>query len=116
MGLIENIAKRNHVDWCRKCKREMQRGRKRLFAIPRLNVGHYVEHMDPEFYWENLFVVDSRLDIPAGMYACWAVEYRCPACGGINTEIKPFLPVRDLDKREKSVVFRSGELDDFLWL
>lgn len=115
MGLWENIVRRNQPNWCRKCKRELEVSGRRLFALPRVSVGRYMEHTDPEFYEENLYLVDRKEDIPPGMYACRAVQYRCPGCGKRVTVLNPFLPVREREKREGSVVFRGGELDDFLW-
>lgn len=115
MGLLNNFVRRNQPDWCRKCKREMERADGQLFAVPSMNVGHYVEHTDPKFYENSLYMVDSRADIPAGMYACDAIQYRCPGCGKRVTVLAPFLPVRDREKCEGIVVFRNGELDDFLW-
>lgn len=115
MGVLENFRRRKDADWCRKCKRQMDRADRRLFAIPKLNVGHYVEYEGPEFYQDTLHPVGSRSDIPAGMYACRAVLYRCPACGSTTTVLEPFLPVRELEKRERDIVFRNGELDDMFW-
>ena len=115
MGLIDGWRKRRQANWCRGCKREMEEARRQLFAVPSMSVGHYVEHTDPEFYEENLYIVDRKADIPPGMYACEAVSYRCPACGGRVTVLDPFLPVRDQEKHEGKVVFRDGELDGFLW-
>ena len=60
-------------------------------------------------------MVDKKSDIPPGMYACGAIQYRCPECGKRVTVLDPFLPVRDEEKHEGTVVFRGGELDDFLW-
>lgn len=116
MGLFDNFMNRHQPDWCRGCKRRMEEAHRQLFALPRVNVGHYVEHTDPEFYQKNLYIVDRKADIPAGMYACGAILYRCPGCGKRVTVLDPFLPVRDQEKHEGIVVFRNGELDDFLWL
>lgn len=114
MGLLENFLRRNQPDWCRKCKRELERDGEQLFAIPKLSVGRYVEHTEPEFYRENLFAVEKKADIPAGMYACRAIQYRCPGCGRRVTALDMFLPVRDEEKHEGTVVFRDGELDGCL--
>lgn len=115
MGLREKWLRRYRDDWCRDCRREMEQTCERLYAMPRVSVGHYVEHTDPEFYEENLCPVDAKSDIPPGMYACGAIQYRCPGCGKRTTVLSPFLPVREAAKRERSMVFRGGELDDFLW-
>lgn len=93
----------------------MEKGDSRLFALPRVSVGRYAERTDPEFYRENLYPVEEKGDIPPGMYACRAIQYRCAQCGGRTTRLDPFLPVRDREKREGSIVFWDGELDDFLW-
>ena len=93
MGALGNFLRRNQPDWCKECK-----------------------HTDPEFYQENLYIVDQKADIPPGMYACGAIQYRCLGCGKRVTVLDPFLPVRDQEKHEGRVVFRNGELDDVLWL
>ena len=49
------------------------------------------------------------------MYACGAIQYRCPECTRRVTVLDPFLPVRDEEKHEGNIVFQAGELDDFLW-
>lgn len=116
MGLLNSFLRRNQPNWCRACKLEMEENDKQLFALPCMSVGHYVEHTDPEFYRENLYQVDQKADIPAGMYACGAIEFRCSKCGKRVTVLDLFLPVRDQEKHEGSVVFRNGELDDILWL
>ncbi len=81
-----------------------------------VSVGHYTEEKDPEFYKKSLYIVDKKADIPPGMYACGAIQYHCPECGKRVTVLDPFLPVRDEEKHEGTIVFRNGELDDFLWL
>lgn len=116
MGLLSNFVRRHQPDWCRECKREMEKAGKQLFALPNVSVGHYAEQTDPEFYRESLYAVDQKADIPAGMYACSAIQYRCPECGKRVTVLDPFLPVREEEKHEGTVIFRDGELDDFLWL
>ena len=115
MGLLDGFMKRHRPDWCRACRLDMEEDRRRLFALPCMSVGHYVEHTDPEFYEENLYAVTQRADIPPGMYACGAVQYRCSGCGRRVTMLDLFLPVRDQEKHEGSVVFQNGELDDVLW-
>ena len=112
MGLLDGILRRRQPDWCRECRLEMEESGEQLFALPCMSVGHYVEHTDPEFYQENLYAVAQRADIPPGMYACAASQYRCSGCGKRVTVLNPFLPVRDQEKREGSIVFRNGELDD----
>lgn len=116
MGLIENWLRRRRNDWCRGCRQEMERAREQLFALPSVSVGHYEEHKEAEFYRENLYLVDTKADIPPGMYACGAIQYRCPKCGKTVTVLDPFLPVRAEEKHEGTIAFRNGELDDFLWV
>ena len=116
MGLLDKWLRKHRGDWCKDCKREMEKARGQLFALPSVSVGHYTEHTDAEFYRKNLYIVDGKADIPPGMYACGAVQYRCPECGRRVTVLDPFLPVREEEKHEGSIVFRDGELDDFLWL
>lgn len=116
MGLFENWRRRRRDDWCRGCKCEMEQVREQLFALPGMSVGHYEEHRDAQYYRENLYLVDRKADIPAGMYACGASQYRCPRCGKQVTVLDLFLPVREEEKHEGTVAFANGELDDFLWL
>lgn len=115
MGLFSRMLARLQDNWCRDCKREMEEARRRLFALPNQTVGHYVEHTDPGYYMEELWTVDSKGDIPPGMYACGAIQYRCPQCGRRITVLDPFLPVRDKEKHEGALVFEDRALDDFLW-
>ena len=116
MGLFDKMLARFQDNWCRDCKREMEQTRKQLFALPAMTVGHYVEHKDAGYYKRELRIVDKKADIPAGMYACGAIQYRCPECGKRLTVLDPFLPVRNEEKHEGNVVFQNGELDEFLWL
>lgn len=115
MGLFGKMFARFQDDWCRDCKSQMEEARQRLFALPGQTVGHYTEHKDPDYYRRELRGVDKKADIPPGMYACGAVQYRCPQCGKRVTVLDPFLPVRDEEKHEGTVVFEDRELDDFLW-
>lgn len=115
MGLIENWVRRNQPDWCRDCKCAMEKADKQLYALPSMMVGHFVCHEDPEYYREDLHLVDKKADIPPGMYACGAFLYRCPGCGRRVTILDLFLPVRNEEKHDGVVVFKQGELDDILW-
>ena len=116
MGLIDRWLRQYQDDWCRSCKCAMEKHRKQLYALPNVSVGHYVERKEPDYYKKNLHPVNRKADIPSGMYACGAIQYRCPQCGKRLTVLDPFLPVRDEEKHEGTIVFRNGELDDFLWL
>ena len=116
MGLIEKLLRKYQDDWCRDCKRAMEKARKQLFALPDMMVGHYVRHEDAGYYKKHLRTVEKKADIPTGMYACGAIQYRCPECGKRVTVMQPFLPVRGEEKHEIHVLFEHGELDDFLWL
>ena len=115
MGLFSRMLARPQDNWCRDCKREMEEARRRLLALPSQTVGHYVEHTDPGYYTEELCTVGGKSDIPPGMYACEAVQYRCPQCGRRVTVLDPFLPVREEEKHEGTLVFEDRALDDFLW-
>lgn len=115
MGLFANLGKRHRPDWCKVCKHETEKVSRLLFAVPCMSVGHYVEHTDPEFYQKNLCLVEGKADIPAGMYACAATQYRCQSCGRRVTVLDPFLPVRDQEKHEGNIVFWNGELDDVVY-
>ncbi len=98
MGLIDRWLRQYQDDWCRSCKCAMEKHRKQLY-----------------YYKKNLHPVNRKADIPSGMYACGAIQYRCPQCGKRLTVLDPFLPVRDEEKHEGNIVFQAGELDDFLW-
>ena len=115
MGIFKKMRAAFHDDWCSQCQTPMVEKARRLFAMPNMTVGHYVEHKDAAYYRKNLRVVGKKADIPPGMYACGAIQYRCPECAKRVTVLDPFLPVRDEEKHEGNVVFRDGELDDFLW-
>ena len=115
MGLINWWRGRRRNDWCKSCKCAMEQADTQLFAMPGVSVGLYKERTDPGFYRRGLCAVDGKADIPPGMYACRAVRYCCPVCGKQVTVLAPFLPVREEEKREGNIVFRDGELDDFLW-
>lgn len=115
MGLIDKWLRKYQDDWCRDCKCAMEKVRKQLFALPNMTVGHYAEHKDADYYKRNLRMVSKKADIPAGMYACGAIQYRCPECGRRLTVLDPFLPVRGEEKHEGTIAFEHGELDDFLW-
>ncbi len=114
MGLIDKWLRKYQDDWCKPCKCAMEKTHKQLFALPSMSVGHYVEHKDPKYFREHLYMVEKKADIPAGMYACGAIQYRCPECGKRVTVLDPFLPVRDEEKHEPSIRFEQGELDDLL--
>ena len=79
MGLIDKWLRKYQDDWCRECRCEMEKARKQLFALPGMSVGHYEEHKEAAYYREELHLVDKKADIPAGMYACGAIQYRCPS-------------------------------------
>ena len=115
MGLFDKLLAKFQDDWCKECRRPMEKVRKQLFALPDVSVGHYVRHEDADFYKKNLRLVEKKADIPPGMYACGAIQYRCPECTRRVTVLDPFLPVRNEEKHEGTVVFRDGELDDLLW-
>ncbi len=115
MGLLDKWLQKYQDDWCRDCNCAMEKLRKQLYALPCTMVGHYSEHKEPEFYRKNLCKVEKKADIPAGMYACGAIQYRCPECGKRITLLDPFLPVRGEEKHEGNILFEKGELDEFLW-
>ena len=116
MGLFDKLFAKFQDDWCKDCKCTMEKTREQLFALPDQSVSHYTEHKDPGYYKKSLRMVDQKTDIPPGMYACEAIQYRCPECGKRVTVLDPFLPVRGEEKHEGNIVFEHGELDDFLWL
>ena len=115
MGLIDRWLQKYRDDWCRDCSCEMETLHRQLYAMPCMTVGHYSEHKEPEFFRKNLHKVEKKADIPVGMYACGAIQYRCPQCGRRVTLLDPFLPVRNEEKHESGILFERGELDAFLW-
>ncbi len=115
MGIFRKIKASLLDDWCGTCQVPMDVTLRRLYTLP-MTVGHYIPHKDAEYYRRNLSRAACRADIPAGVYACEAIAYRCPGCGRRIVMLSIFLPVRDLDKWQDSYLFSRGELDDFLGL
>lgn len=114
MGLLRKMRAAFHDDWCPQCQEEMEKRRRRLFALPQY-VGHYESHQEPDYYRRKLVPVQRKAEIPTGMYACGAEEFACPLCGYRHVRLTIFLPVRDQEKFEDAVFFKEGELDGFLW-
>ncbi len=112
---LERLKAPFRDDWCKNCGRTMNHPHKRLFVIPGMKVGCYESHTDVDYYREALRPVKGREDIPAGTYACRAVEYHCPQCGRRRVKLSIFLPVRDKIKREETIVFDNGKRLEFLW-
>lgn len=115
MELLERIKAPFRDDWCRNCGRTMEHTNRRLFAIPDMTVGHYESHTEVRYFKRALWPVEEREDIPAGTYACRALEYRCPRCGRRRVKLSVFLPVRDKNKMEEIILFDDGEQMEFLW-
>lgn len=113
MGLIRKIKSFFHNDWCGKCQIPMEQRKRELFMLPMM-VGHYTTHKNKEYYIKNLIKVDKKADIPTGYYACGIIEYQCPNCRKKITELSIFLPVRDSEKYEDTILFENGELDEFM--
>ena len=82
---------------------------------PRHDGGHYESHTEVRYFKRALWPVEEREDIPAGTYACRALEYRCPRCGRRRVKLSVFLPVRDKNKMEETILFDDGEQMEFLW-
>lgn len=112
MGLFDKLKAKLNGDWCNHCSMKMEESRRKLFALPTMSVGHYVDHVDAEYYLKNLLPVSKKADIPVGMYACGLIEYRCPQCGRTVVKACPFLPVRNEEKNEIAHVFENCELDE----
>ena len=90
---------------------------KRLFALPTMTVGHSThlwEEGAAEYLIQHLVPISKKAEIPAGMYACGVVSYRCPECGYHWVQADIFLPVRDQEKHEQNIWFKNGELDCLL--
>jgi len=114
MGIFRKIKGIFHDDWCGKCQAKMDETIRQLYMLP-MTVGHYCSHKDAEYYKRNLQKVARKADIPAGVYACGAIAYRCPECGHQIVKLSIFLPVRDEEKFEDVLIFENGELDEMLF-
>lgn len=112
--MFRRLRGKFHDDWCSRCTAPMDIVRKQLYAMPDQIVGHYVCHDDAEYYKTHLTAVARKADIPAGMYACGLIAYRCPNCGHRAVKVSVFLPVRDEEKPEQTLYFEQGELEGFL--
>lgn len=113
MSILKKIRAPFHEDWCKKCFSEMSVIQKQLYMLP-MTVGNYVSHKNPSYYTENLIRVDKKKDIPAGYYACGIKRFCCQECGYQCVHLSVFLPVRDQEKPEETLLFENGELDTFL--
>ncbi|MDE5995015.1 MAG: hypothetical protein K2G60_05835 [Oscillospiraceae bacterium] len=111
MAFFDKLKSRLNGDWCKFCSVQMEESRRKLFAIPSMTVGHYVDHENADYYLKKLVPVSKKADIPTGMYACGIIEYRCPKCGKTVVKVCPFLPVRDAEKNEFVHIYENGELD-----
>ncbi len=114
MGLFRKLKAAFHDDWCGKCQTQMDETFRQLYMLP-MTVGHYCSHKDPEYYKRSLRKVSRKADIPAGMYACGAIAYRCPQCGCQMVKLSIFLPVRNEEMYEDGIIFENGELDEWLF-
>lgn len=114
MELFRRFREKFHDDWCSRCTKQMEIELKQLYAIPDQLVGHYVSHTDAEYYKTHLQPVRRKADIPAGMYACGLILYRCPWCGHSAVKLTTFLPVRGEEKVEEAFYFEDCSLDSFL--
>lgn len=113
MGLLQNLRARFCDDYCDRCKTKAPVAGQRLFALP-MTVGNYCSHKDASYYLRNLHPVSGKADIPAGYYACNAIRYRCADCGRQFVKLSIFLPVREQEKFEESLLFREGELNEMV--
>lgn len=113
MGMFRKMRAAFHDDWCGKCQSQMEQTGKKLYMLP-MTVGHYVSHKEADYYRKNLRPVSRKAEIPAGVYACGIIGYRCPECGNRMTKLSVFLPVRDEEKYEESICFERGEIDDLI--
>lgn len=111
MGLF---SKGPRGEKCRVCKGVMELREERLYAMPDATVGHYVEHTQGTWFREHLVPIESKSQIPTGMYGARVKLYRCPGCGKEKAVVHPFLPVREAEKTEFPVTLEYLELDRFL--
>ena len=103
-----------HYDWCPECTEKMELTKKQLYMLPQ-TVGHYVSHKEAEYYKKNLVKVEKKADIPPGIYACGIYRYCCPKCDKKVIRLSIFLPVRDEEKYEDTIIFQNGEMDNFIY-
>ena len=113
MGLIKKIKALFHEDWCTKCQSTMNKTWEQIFMLP-MTVGHYISHRDAKYYRDNLVKVENKTSIPSGIYACTIKKYLCQNCGHNIVLLSVFLPVRDQEKLEETIMFQNGELDSFI--
>ncbi len=113
MSFFRKLKAPFHDDWCPECTAVLDVMQKQLYMLPML-VGNYTSHADAAYYIRNLIKVNKKADIPTGHYACGIHAYRCPDCGLRIVKLTIFLPVREEEKYEDTVVFRNGEMDAFL--
>ncbi len=113
MNILRKMRAPFHDDWCKNCTEPMEIITKQLYMLPML-VGHYTSHTDANYYIENLIKVEKKKNIETGYYACGLYLYRCPRCANKVVKLSIFLPVRDEEKYEETIIFENGELDSFL--
>lgn len=116
MGFLRKLRGLAHHDWCSQCQSPMAVAVEQLYALPRQMVGHYAVHNEPDYYKNpsNMVPVQSKSQIPTGMYACRLHAYRCGQCGHRAVMLTVFLPVRDQEKLEQRLYFDKGEMDGFV--
>lgn len=114
MSILRKMRSAFHDDWCKQCTEVMEVKKLQLYMLPQI-VGNYVSHKDASYYKKNLIKVDRKADIPAGYYACGAHLYNCRHCGYKYIKLSVFLPVRDYEKYEDTIIFENGEMDDFIY-
>ncbi len=113
MGLFSKLKAAVKDDWCGDCSSKMDEIEKRLYLMP-MSVGHYVDHKEAQYYIKNLIPINSKAEVPIGMYACRITVYRCPECQKRIAMVLPFLPVRDQERTEFAHYYKNGELDSFI--
>ncbi len=111
MGLFSKGPK---GEKCGVCKGLMELREERLYAMPSVMVGHYSQHEHGKWYRDHLVPIESKSQIPTGIYGARVRLYRCPNCGQERAVVTPFLPVRDAEKPELPVTLEYLELDAFL--
>ena len=111
MGLFKKGPK---GEKCSVCKEIMELKSEQLYAMPNHHVGHYGVKEEGAYFKRNLVPIESKAQIPTGMYACRARLYHCPKCGHEMIRFHPFLPVRDQEMAEFPVTLEYAELDAFL--
>ena len=108
MGLFSKGPK---GEKCKVCKSLLEKREERLYAMPKITVSHYTPHDKGSWYRDNLVPVESKSQLPSGMYAARVELWRCPSCGKEKAIVRPFLPVRGSEMAEFPVTLECKVIE-----